>query len=298
MGGEKTLPPCPACWPLHRVECHSRTLLPMCKIPYSLNYWWCLCRWRQALSLVLKLAKHRPCRAVGSSPAPYLLHAVTHWFSYELSIAVVSLDTFLKTGLYFCYLLFNLSYNLLKIRLLHEFPSWWSVCFCFPCSAPVWAPVIYVPWNQQKNLSEPMFLLCLYAFTTSYCWKIYVQTHSTVFQGSLQVTPLALPDFLPKECFGTFGPQIPSIRITLASYQEYRCLVTSKSVSYAASEKSKSRHWYPEPSPAFTAGSQCSLAEQFHRIPMSDKTTQWLWQPTSNPVSAQTKTGTLSKPQK
>lgn len=42
----------------------------------------------------------------------------------------------------------------------------------------------------------------------------------------------------------------------------------------------------------------CFLVEHepCHRTPTSDKTPQWPWQPTCNQASAQTKTGTLSKP--
>ena len=59
------LPPCSAYQPLHTVGCRSRTLLPMCKLPHPLNYS-CLCCWLRALSLVLRLGKHRPCRPVRS----------------------------------------------------------------------------------------------------------------------------------------------------------------------------------------------------------------------------------------
>ena len=61
---EWRLLPCPA---PYTVGCRSRTLFQMGELPHPLNYWW-LCCWLPALSLVLKLGKHRACRPVGCSP--------------------------------------------------------------------------------------------------------------------------------------------------------------------------------------------------------------------------------------
>ena len=59
-----TMSVCPL---LHMVGCHSKALFQMCKSPYSLSHSH-LCCWLQALSLTLKLGKHRPCRPKRCSP--------------------------------------------------------------------------------------------------------------------------------------------------------------------------------------------------------------------------------------
>ena len=54
----------------HTVESRCRTLLQTCQLPFPVNHP-CSCCWLQALSLVLKLAKCRPCRCRGCNPTQW-----------------------------------------------------------------------------------------------------------------------------------------------------------------------------------------------------------------------------------